>query len=388
MTNPTGVDDANQPGLLTLAELAKYLHLGERTVLKLARDDQLPGVFVDGQWRFEQASIDRWLEEDGEADVLDGMRVPLGDLLSDKAIIHDLQASDSLGAIEQLAARAYSNRWLTDKPWFVGAVVERESLASTAMAGGVALMHTKLRDKSKIARPFIIIGRSYDGVELGAPDGKPTYLMFLLGLKYDKLHLPILARLARVLRNPVTVAKLRSIPSPQQMRALLLAEDARALENAGEPPEQYEVLKPKLDRKERLRAIMRQDAKRKHKIKKAEEEATKLAVKEEKAAARKAAAKEKAREKAAAKKLAAQQAAEAEKAKKPAATKKATASKAVAKKATTKKATKATTKKATTTKSKAAKKPASKVPAKKTAAKKASSTKAAAKKAPASRSSK
>ena len=39
----------------------------------------------------------------------------------------------------------------------------------------------------------------------GGPDGAPTYLFFLLGLKYDRLHLPILGRLARALRNPATI---------------------------------------------------------------------------------------------------------------------------------------------------------------------------------------
>jgi mannitol/fructose-specific phosphotransferase system IIA component len=66
-----------------------------------------------------------------------------------------------VSVIEELAARAYSNRWLADKPWFVGALVERESLASTAMEGGVAFLHTRARDKGKIVRPFVVVGRSY-----------------------------------------------------------------------------------------------------------------------------------------------------------------------------------------------------------------------------------
>ena len=129
--------------------------------------------------------------------------------------------------IEELAARAYTNGWLADKPWFVGAVVERESLSSTAMEGGVAFLHTRAKDKGKIARPFIVVGRSWEGIPFGAPDGNPTYLFFLLGLKYDRLHLPILGRLARALRNPATIAKLRSLSSPDQIRALLLKEDAK-----------------------------------------------------------------------------------------------------------------------------------------------------------------
>jgi len=102
----------------------------------------------------------------------------------------------------------------------------------------------------------MVVGRSWEGIPFGASDGGPTFLFFLLGLKYDRLHLPILGRLARALRNPATIAKLRSMQSPDQMRALLLKEDAQV--RAGVVPEfQAEAFRPKLDRQLRLRAIRR-----------------------------------------------------------------------------------------------------------------------------------
>ena len=260
---------AKKPGtdgqLLTMHELATYLHLDEPTVSKLVSAGKIPSLQVDRQWRFKRSAIDQWIEEqlvgDDESfvDVPDGMKLPLEDLLPDKAIIVNLRAKSPIGVIEELAARAYTNGWLTDKPWFVGAVVERESLSSTAMEGGVAFLHTRAKDKGKIGRPFIIVGRSWEGIAFGASDGNPTYLFFLLGLKYDRLHLPILGRLARALRNPATIAKLRSQSSPDQLRALLLKEDA--LVRSGTLPElQHEAFKPKLDRTLRLRAIRRLQA--------------------------------------------------------------------------------------------------------------------------------
>jgi hypothetical protein len=125
------------------------------------------------------------------------------------------------------------------------------------MEGGVAFLHTRAKDKGKIARPFMICGRSWEGIPFGAPDGKPTYLFFLLGLKYDRLHLPILGRLARALRNPATIAKLRSLQSPDQMRAVLLKEDAQARASIVQPVVTTESFQPKLDRTLRLRAIRR-----------------------------------------------------------------------------------------------------------------------------------
>lgn len=244
-------------------ELAAYLHLDEATVGKLVTAGKIPSLQVDRQWRFKRTAIDAWIEEQlvGEdenfADVPDGMKLPLEDLLPDQAIITNLRAKTPVGVIEELAARAYTNGWLVDKPWFVGAVVERESLSSTAMEGGVAFLHTRAKDKGKIGRPFLVVGRSWEGMMFGSPDGNPTYLFFLMGLKYDRLHLPILGRLARALRNPATIAKLRALSSPDQVRALLLKEDAQV--RAGLVPEIHdaEAFKPKLDRTLRLRAIRR-----------------------------------------------------------------------------------------------------------------------------------
>lgn len=251
--------------LLTMHELANYLHLDEQTVTKLVQAGKLPALQVERQWRFKRDQIDEWIEEqlvgDDESfvDVPDGMKLPLEDLLPDQAIITNLRATNQVAIIEELAARAYTNGWLTDKPWFVGAVVERESLASTAMDGGVAFLHTRAKDKGKIGRPFIIVGRSWSGIPFGAADGNPTYLFFLLGLKYDKLHLPILGRLARALRNPATIAKLRALSSPDQVRALLLKEDA-SVRDGTIADYQPEAFKPKLDRTLRLRAIRRLQA--------------------------------------------------------------------------------------------------------------------------------
>ncbi len=249
--------------LLTMHELAAYLHLDEMTVQKLVMAGKIPSLQVDKQWRFKRPAIDAWIEEqlvgedDHFADVPDGMKLPLEDLLPDQAIIPTLRAKTPVGVIEELAARAYTNGWLVDKPWFVGAVVERESLSSTAMEGGVAFLHTRAKDKGKINRPFLIVGRSWEGIMFGSPDGNPTFLFFLLGLKYDRLLLPVLGRLARALRNPATIAKLRAMSSPDQVRAMLLKEDAQA--RAGLMPELQEAtaFKPILDRQLRLRAIRR-----------------------------------------------------------------------------------------------------------------------------------
>lgn len=226
--------------LMTVRQLADYMQMNERTILKLVNAGALPGAKIASQWRFKRDVIDTWLSEqmnaEGEevalGEVPDGAGMPLGDVMEEKSIVSEMEAKDAIAAIEVLAARAFANGWLKDKPWFIGAVVEREALSSTAMDGGVAFLHTRSRNAKKIARPFIVIGRSHAGIDFGAPDGKKTHLFFLLGLKYDKLHLPILGRLARVLKKPEVVRTLRAAPTPSRIRDTLLQEDAKALQAA------------------------------------------------------------------------------------------------------------------------------------------------------------
>ncbi len=383
--------------LMTLAELSTYLHMGRNTVLKLVDDKKIPGLKLEGEWRFRAGDIDSWLadqlesEHDDFEDVVDGMELPLGDLMPQEAIIHDMRAPDSLGAIEELAARAYNEKWLNDKPWFIGSLVERETLASTAMEGGIAFLHTRSRDTSKLKRPFVVCGRSYDGIDFGAPDGKPTFIFFLLGLKYDKLHLPILGRLARLtMRNPTIVSRLRATTSPIKMRATLLKLDAEELSATNIPKvAQRAPVQKGFDPKDRLRQIMKLNAKRLHEQKKEEElqakeakkEASRIKREETRKAKAEAAKEARALKKAEKEREKEQAKAAAAAAKKPAAKKPAAKKPAVKKPAVKKPAAKKPAAKKPAAKKPAAKKPAAKKPAaKKPAAKKPAAKKPAAKK--------
>src|ERR1051325_4389678 len=118
--------------LLTMHELAAYLHLDEATVAKLVMQGKIPSLQVDRQWRFKRAAIDEWIEQqlvgDDEnfADVPDGMKLPLDDLLPDQAIITNLRARPPVGVIEERAppppvgggtSRGASAPWSSANRW-------------------------------------------------------------------------------------------------------------------------------------------------------------------------------------------------------------------------------------------------------------------------------
>jgi PTS system nitrogen regulatory IIA component len=216
--------------LMTVKQLAAYLNVNERTVLKLVADGTAPGVKVGSQWRFRKAMIDAWIDDQMlgvlprylggpsmEGESSPRRMLGLTTCFQPDQIVPELTAGTKNGVIEELSGLAHRLGLVRDKTWFVGALIERENVLPGAFGGGIAFLHTLRRNPEQIARPFMVLGRSRAGIDFDALDGRPTHLFFVLGLKYDELQLPWLYKLSQMLADP------------QAVRALLDAPDATAL---------------------------------------------------------------------------------------------------------------------------------------------------------------
>ncbi len=60
--------------ILTIREVADLLKINEKTVYKLAADAKIPGFKVGGSWRFDRATITKWIEK-GSVPANDGPQV-------------------------------------------------------------------------------------------------------------------------------------------------------------------------------------------------------------------------------------------------------------------------------------------------------------------------
>lgn len=54
--------NTSSEGVLTLAEVATYLKVTERTIYRLAGAKKIPAFKVGGVWRFSRADIDKWIQ--------------------------------------------------------------------------------------------------------------------------------------------------------------------------------------------------------------------------------------------------------------------------------------------------------------------------------------
>ncbi|MBI3332664.1 MAG: helix-turn-helix domain-containing protein [Candidatus Omnitrophica bacterium] len=55
------------PELLTIDQVAEFLHLHVMTVYRLVKDGKLPGFKVGGRWRFHQEALDSWMADRAQA---------------------------------------------------------------------------------------------------------------------------------------------------------------------------------------------------------------------------------------------------------------------------------------------------------------------------------
>ncbi|WCK65414.1 PTS IIA-like nitrogen regulatory protein PtsN [Agrobacterium tumefaciens] len=150
----------------------------------------------------------------------------LADLLQQDAIIPALKVNSKKQLLQELAAKAARITGVSEREVF-DVILQREKLGSTGVGHGIAIPHGKLSSIHQITGVF---ARLETPVDFEALDDQPVDLVFLLlapeGAGAD--HLKALSRIARALRHPELVAKLRATDSDTAIYAFLNQEQATA----------------------------------------------------------------------------------------------------------------------------------------------------------------
>jgi nitrogen PTS system EIIA component len=106
----------------------------------------------------------------------------------------------------------------------VNILLEREKLGSTGIGDGIAIPHGKLNIIDTLAISF---GRSREGINFNAMDGKPVHLFFLLLAPENAAgqHLKMLAKLSRMLKDATFRKNLLDAPSREELYHLIIDKD-------------------------------------------------------------------------------------------------------------------------------------------------------------------
>ena len=143
----------------------------------------------------------------------------LSDLIDASAVMPALKANSKKQLLQLVAEKAAAITGLPEREVF-DTILQRERLGSTGVGNGIAIPHGKLAGVKRITGIF---ARLETPVDFEALDDQPVDLLFLLlapeGAGAD--HLKALSRIARVLRDPETVQKIRGTRDAPAIHALL-----------------------------------------------------------------------------------------------------------------------------------------------------------------------
>src|SRR5918997_4998886 len=150
--------------------------------------------------------------------------MPLLDFLDPQAVLPALRVNSKKQALQELASHAARLTGLAEGVIYE-ALLQRARLGSTGIGEGIAIPHGKLPGLTRI---FGLIARLDKPVDFEALDAQPVDVLFLLlapeGAGAD--HLKALARVARVLREPGLIERVRAAREGAALYAVMTQTDA------------------------------------------------------------------------------------------------------------------------------------------------------------------
>jgi len=225
-------------------ELAEYLHLSASDVERLLRESDIPKEERGGRLIFRRSEIDAWASQrilgmpDRRLDAYHekSMRgtqeifahnALIPELLRPAYINLELGSKTRASAIRDMVALAETTGQVFDSRELLASVEARETLCSTALPGGLALLHARNYDAYRFERSFIVLGRTIQRIPFSAPDGGATRLFFLICCQDDRIHLHTLARLCLIAMKTDVLNQLFEAPdATAAYDALVAAEQA------------------------------------------------------------------------------------------------------------------------------------------------------------------
>jgi nitrogen PTS system EIIA component len=139
----------------------------------------------------------------------------VSDLLSPADVMIDVRVSNKGLLLQEFAARAAAGLGLSADR-VASYLLKREELGSTGIGKGVAIPHARLPD---LPRPHGLLARLKQPIEFDAIDGHAVdiVLVLLLPAAAENEALAALALVARTLRPPENLARLRAAKNASEL---------------------------------------------------------------------------------------------------------------------------------------------------------------------------
>lgn len=209
--------------IMTFAETAEYLKIGEKTLQRMINRKEIPCTKVGNQWRFIRSILSDWLisgmhkhsTNSVEKVILDHEVIQLSRII--KFYNSDINTTSRKNILTELAQPLITQNMITDINSYVSLLEAREAIVSTAIGKGCAIPHVRNPELNQITAPVISIGVCKEGCDFNSLDGKPTHIFFLIHTDNEATHLRILTRLTEMIRSKKTVSRMLEAENINQL---------------------------------------------------------------------------------------------------------------------------------------------------------------------------
>lgn len=148
----------------------------------------------------------------------------LSDVFNAEMVWPELSSTSREGVIRELSGLIAQRETGLDPNLLFQALWDRELVGSTGIEDGVAIPHAKV---PRLDHIVVACGRSMPGLDFNAHDSKPTHLFFVLLAPLDAtgMHLKVLARLSRLLKEARIRNKLMDAVAARDIYNAIIDED-------------------------------------------------------------------------------------------------------------------------------------------------------------------
>jgi nitrogen PTS system EIIA component len=152
----------------------------------------------------------------------------LSELISPSCILTDLKGTDSSSVIRELGLLMAHLEKFKYPEVLINALIERETLSSTAIGHGIALPHAKIEGLGDLS---CCIGISMKGVDFKGPD--IVHLVFLIAgpTQETESHVQLLAVISKLCTDPTFRKNLAAVTDPQKAVQLIKNQEERLSRN-------------------------------------------------------------------------------------------------------------------------------------------------------------
>lgn len=143
------------------------------------------------------------------------VKMKLSEVLSPANVILDLDARSKTRLMHRLSEIAAKNLGVSESVVF-SALNKREKLGSTGIGEGIAIPHAPVPDLTK---PFALFARLSNSIDFEAIDENPVDIVAVLLVPVEKssANLNLLASLARILRMPNRIERIRAATDAKEV---------------------------------------------------------------------------------------------------------------------------------------------------------------------------